>query len=173
MSATIKLLLAACLLLPASLLRAQLLTNPGFESGLDDWTVTEKTSISSSTAEAAYEGKAGLRINDESADSGANIASSRFDVTPGQKITLKFMARSPNGTIASVSILPYGSSSQPLLDEKGRPPTNVVIKQSSDWAHYAVEYVVPQEASAFTISIRSWSTPTGIVDLDNFELKIE
>lgn len=165
-------LFAACLL-PASLLDAQLLTNPGFESGVDGWTIKEKTSISSAMAEAAHEGAAGLRISDESVDGGANVTSERFDVAPGQKIALEFMARSLNSTIASVSILPYGSNNQPLLDEQGRSPANVIIRQSTDWAHYALEWIVPEDVSAFAISIRSWSTPTGTVDLDDFTLKVE
>jgi hypothetical protein len=166
-------LLLGITLLPAVLAQAQWLTNPGFESELEGWTVKELTPVSSASAEAAHEGKFGLRLTDEITDNGANISTERFSVTPGQKVTLGFLARSPGGSIAAVMIVPYSSNNKPLMNEQGRPPVTIGIKESSDWVHYDAEYTVPDEATSVALSIRTWTGPTGIVDLDDFNLEIE
>ncbi len=161
-------------LLFATLLQAQLLTNPGFENDLNDWQIKEKRPISFAVAEAAFEGKLGLRLNDEATDAGANLTTEKFEVTPGQKISLGFMARSSNGSLAAVLLSPILSDGAPLLDEKGQPSVVAVpIKSSPDWSPYRKEYTVPEGVTSFTVSIRSWSTPTGVVDIDNFELRVE
>jgi hypothetical protein len=168
-----KLILTAACLFSASLLHAQLLTNPGFEQGLDGWQNSEKTPVSSAIPEAAHEGKLGLRVNDNVTDGGAYISSDRFDVSPGQTVTLSFWARSPHKTLAAVMITPYDSNKRAILNENGKHPVVVAIKKSDEWEFYQASYTVVNDAVTVGFAIRSWSGSTGTADFDDFQLKIE
>ena len=166
-------LFLSALLLSAPALQAQLLGNPGFEDGLEGWQNAEKSPVSSVVEDAAHTGKGGLRIADELTDGGANLTTERFPVTPGQKITLRLWARSSKDAITAVMITPYFSTRKPILTENGKPPVLINIKKSDDWEPYETEYVLPDEAAAFSIAIRSWTGAVGTTDLDDFELTLE
>jgi hypothetical protein len=165
-------LLLVCLL-PLSTLHSQLLENPGFEQDMHGWQNAEKSPVSSVVEDAAHEGKAGLRIADELKDGGANITTERFTITPGQKVTLSFWARSTKDAVTAVMIMPYTSSRKAILNEKGKPPVVVNIKKSENWERYEAEYTMPDEADAFSVVIRSWTGSVGTTDLDDFDLKVE
>ena len=168
-----KLLFLAAFLLPLSALHSQLLENPGFEDELLGWKIAEKSPVSSVREDAAHQGKAGLRIADELNDAGANITTERFQITPGQKITLSFWARSSKDAISAVMIMPYSSARKPLLTEKGKAPVVINIKKSENWERYEAEYTLPDEATTFALGIRSWTGAVGTTDLDDFDLKVE
>ena len=168
-----KLLLVCLSLASVSCLHAQILSNPGFESGLEGWKSTEKTPITTAVKEAAHTGEMGLRVNDDSETDGARFASDAFTVSPGQKVSLSFWARSPQGDVAAVSLLPLGARNRPIMGENGQPPLVVAIKASPDWKQYKASYTVPDEAEAMIITVRSWSRSKGIVDIDDFELTVE
>ncbi|GAT35463.1 carbohydrate binding domain-containing protein [Terrimicrobium sacchariphilum] len=166
-------LIIGIFLASASFLPAQILPNPGFESGLEGWKTTEKTPITSISTAAARTGEHGLRVEDQSETDGARFFSDAFTVSPGQKVTISFWARSPHGDVVGVSLQPLGARSRPLMDEKGQPPLVIGIKMSADWKQYNASYTVPDEAESMVINIRSWSRSKGIVDLDDFDVTIE
>lgn len=168
-----KTLLTGILLASASCLGAQILPNPGFESGMEGWKSTEKTPITSVAAEAAHTGQHGLRVDDQSETDGARFFSDAFTVSPGQKVTLSFWARSPLDGIAAVSLQPLGARNRPIMDEKGQPPLVVAIRSSPEWKQYHATFTVPDEAESMTVSVRSWSRSKGVVDIDDFELTVE
>lgn len=152
---------------------AQVLENPGFESGAEAWKINEKEPVSSVVEEAAHEGKLGLHIVDESQTTGANVASQKFPVTAGQKVTLSFWARTGTESLLAVILIPYSANNKAITDENGKFPNSVFVKRKSgDWEHYEHEFAVPDEASAISLSIRSWTGSMGTADLDDFELKI-
>lgn len=166
-------LLIGIFLASASLLHAQILPNPGFESGMEGWTTAEKTPVTTVSTEAARTGTHGLRIDDQSETDGARFSSDAFTVSPGQKVTFSFWSRSPQGDVVGVSLQPLGARNRTLMDEKGQPPLVIGIKTSTDWKQYNATYTVPDEAESMVINIRSWSRSKGVVDLDDFDIVIE
>lgn len=168
-----KAILACLSLASVSCLHAQVLSNPGFESGMEGWKSTEKTPITSVAKEAAHTGEMGLRVNDQSETDGARFSSDAFTVSPGQKVTISFWARSPQGDVAAVSLQPLGARNRPIMDEKGQAPLVIGIRTSTDWKQYNGSYTVPDEAESMVITVRSWSKSKGVIDIDDFELTVE
>lgn len=153
---------------------AQVLENPGFESGTEGWKISEKEPVSSVVEEAAHEGKLGLHVGDESQTTGANVGSQKVPVSAGQKVSLGFWARTGMDSLLAVIIIPYSENNKPITDENGKFPNAVFIKKKSgDWERYEYEFQVPDGVAAISLSIRSWTSPVGSADLDDFELKIE
>ncbi len=152
--------------------QAQLLENPGFEFSKNGWKISEPKPTSSISEEAAHTGKFGLKLVDESAEGGANVVSERFPVTPGQKVTLSFWARSNKDTFAAVVLVPFAGSKS-ISDDKGRFPSVYIKRNSDEWTQYDFEYLVPDEITDLAISVRSWTASIGTADLDDFELRIE
>jgi hypothetical protein len=168
-----KLILPLLFALSAPLLQAQILGNPGFESEWEGWKVEEKLSPPELTGEAAHSGKSGLRITTETEGNGVKITSDPIEVSPGQKLSLRFQARSSRSALAAVMLVPQGADKRPLFNELGKPPVFIGIRKSDDWESYEAQYLVPGEAVAVSLWIRSWSKAAAIVDFDDFELNIE
>ncbi len=168
-----KALLACIALASASGLHAQILSNPGFESGMEGWKSNEATPITTVVKEAARTGEMGLRVNDESETDGARFFSDAFTVSPGQKVTISFWARTLQGDLAAVSLQPLGARNRAITSENGQPPLVIAIKSSTDWKQYSGSYTVPDEAESMIIGIRSWTKTKGTVDIDDFELTVE
>lgn len=168
-----KAIFASIALVLASGLHAQILSNPGFESGMEGWKSSEQTPVTTIVSEAAHTGEMGLRVNDQSDTDGARFSSDAFTVSPGQKVMLSFWARSAQGDVAAVSLQPLGARNRPIMDEKGLPPLVIGIKSSNDWKQYSGTYTVPDEGESMVITIRSWSKAKGTVDIDDFELTVE
>ncbi len=168
-----KALLACLAVVATSGLHAQLLSNPGFESGMEGWKTNEQTPISTVTKEAAHTGEMGLRVNDQIETDGARFFSDAFTVSPGQKVTISFWARSSQGDTAAVSLQSLGARNRAITGENGQPPLVIGIKASADWKQYSGSCIVPDEAESMIIGIRSWTKAKGVVDIDDFELTVE
>src|SRR2546428_469051 len=82
-----------CILVSAATTRAATnpVPNPGFEDGTKGWEI--KDAMSHAVAEAAHDGKMGLRITDEDKAGGSSVMSARLPVKPGQAVTLTFWAK--------------------------------------------------------------------------------
>jgi hypothetical protein len=172
-------LLAAALLPATPLLPAaedgQLLANPGFEDGMTGWINSDREAVCSISAEAAFEGKAGLLVDDQTPQDGARFASERFPLSPGQTVTLTFQGLTETGeSLVGVMLVPFDEAGRQITTEtRSQPPTVHVKTPDGNWQHFELQYVADPGTSSVAISVRSWTKPTGRAFLDNFSLKIE
>ena len=84
--------------------------NGGFEDDIKGWRISEKVPMSSVKAEAAHEGKMGLRVEDNDDVQGSSVWGSQVPVEPGVLYRLSFWAR----TAGSVVMAKIRSSSATL-----------------------------------------------------------
>ena len=140
------------------------LPNPGFEAGTNQWSIADQNSRVLS--EAARSGTGGLRVGKpDYYPSGASVFSSKFAVTPGQKISLSFWARA---TAANCGAYLW------FFDKNGRPdgsPKGCGIKDSKGaWSEYSLEATTPAESIEVGIWVHTYAGASGEVDLDDFSL---
>lgn len=140
------------------------LPNPGFEEGTTAWSIADGNSRV--LAEAAHTGTGGLRVGKpDYYPSGSSVFSSKFAVTPGQKISLSFWARA---TAANCGAYLW------FFDKNGRPdgsPKGCGVKNSKGaWSQYSLEATTPDQAIEVGIWIHTYAGAGGEVDLDDFTL---
>jgi hypothetical protein len=147
------------------------LPNPGFEEGIQHWTISDR--MTSTTAEAAHEGKLGLHIVDDDAVNGSSALSSRLPVKAGQEVGLSFQARTEED-FSAVYLWFFDAAGKVIKDpaEKagGGMPMCPVKKTDGHWNAYALTGKAPTGAESVGIWIHTFSTTRGTLDLDDFAL---
>lgn len=146
------------------------LINPGFEQQLNGWSTSNpEVSI---IPEAAYQGKAGMRIHvTDNLPTGTSIYSSRLPVTPGQSITLGFWARSSDKTFCGIYVYMLDSNGKRLKFGKGGKGVMLAPNQSDgNWHEYTREFTAPEDAQSVVLWIHSWGGTKGTLDLDDITL---
>ena len=159
-------------LLTPFIAEAQPLENPGFESGDQEW-VIKNPATASVAAEAAHDGKLGLRLRIGDDAERAHVDTAKLPLDAGRKVKLGFWARTSSDQTGGVVLLAFSSNNKPVVDENGKPLLTVGIRNSPEWTHFEKEFTLPDEVSSVAIAIRSWTGSSGTIDLDDFELKIE
>lgn len=148
------------------------LPNPGFENGDAGWAIRD--TFSRVTADAAHEGKAGLRIAvDASAPTGSSVSSPRFPVAPGQELTLSFWGRTQT-SFCGVYFFFHSQDGKVLTDPAfkagGGHPVCGIKNTDGAWHAYTLQAKAPPEAAAVSLWIHSYGNARGTVDLDDFAL---
>lgn len=166
-------LLAAffALLIPSALAAPFTLPNPGFEDGLANWIVYENDApMSSVTAGGAHQGKLGLHIEDKDTKYGSSVESAPLPVVPGRSYRVSFYARSPGATASCGVYLRFRNDLQRLIPSPSSATVSLPAL-SSDWTAIEFEAVAPADAATISVWIHSYSTTTGIWDVDNVRLE--
>ncbi|MFA6286494.1 MAG: DUF2334 domain-containing protein [Opitutaceae bacterium] len=164
-------LLAAlfALLIPAAVAAPITLPNPGFEQEFADWTVYENDApMSTATASAAHQGKLGLRIHDTDSKLGSSVESTPLPAVPGRSYRVSLYARSPGATNGCGVYLRFRNDLQRLIPT----PTGTasIPAHASDWTALEFETVAPADAASIAVWIHSYSTTTGIWEVDDIQL---
>jgi hypothetical protein len=160
--------LVALSLLTLVSLKAQEISNPGFELELTDWAARSDRGMSATTEEAARSGKVGLRVIDEDAGSGSSLFSLPVEVTPGTKYELSAWARGVSGTGGVGLYLRFvNEQEKPIKKEKAA----VMPAESKEWKRYSVSDTAPEEAVLAQIWIHSFAKDTPVLDIDDIEFK--
>jgi hypothetical protein len=165
---TLFLLLAApCLTMAGDVLPIQ---NPGFEDGTNGWRIKESAPMSETTVDAAYQGDAGLRVNDNDAAEGSQVISSMVPVVPGAKYTVSFWAKSPTPPPFAGVFVWFYSPDKKLLNQENRPVA-MVGAGDAKWRQQHLEITIPDGVGYAALWIHSLSKATGVADFDDFEIR--
>lgn len=152
----------------ASLFAVNRISNPGFESQLQDWSTEGDNGMSALSADAAHEGNAGIRVNDASEKNGSSLTSARVAVKPGQEFALKWFSRLVSGSGIAVYLRYYDANGKPVaLDAPG----NMHIIGGKDWRENEAEVIVPMGAASLELWIHSFSKDRVVADFDDFRLE--
>ena len=152
------------------------LSNPGFENQLDGWENQEDNGMSKAVTEAAHTGKFGLRVADDSEETGSAIYSQKIPVSAGKTYEVQFWARNVSGTGIGVYLRFVKADGRLIVptseDEKiaDRNPVVEVNKTQTEWKQLSGKKVAPSEAVALMIYIHSYSKHKVIADFDDFSL---
>jgi peptidoglycan/xylan/chitin deacetylase (PgdA/CDA1 family) len=142
---------------------ANLLPNPGFESGGEQWAIADE--VSKVMPDAARSGQMGLRAGGgQDSAIGSSVHSARFAVKPEQEITLRFWARTKDKNSGGAYLLFFKA------DGKWGKNFACPIKESDgEWHPYELKAKAPADAATVGIWVHSYSG-TRSIDLDDFAL---
>ncbi|HCE45787.1 MAG TPA: polysaccharide deacetylase [Lentisphaeria bacterium] len=140
-----------------------LLPNPGFEDGDKMWSFGDSTSIL--TAEAAHEGKSGLRVGDDeyNADPGS-VTSAKLPVHPGQEVTLSFWAKGKNKS-SGAYIYFYDSNGKVISKPQ---PALWPANEDGQWHQYSLKETAPANGASVAVWVHFSPGNIGITDYDDF-----
>lgn len=146
--------------------------NGDFEQGREHWQIKDdgKSMI---LPDAAYRGKYGLRVLDESQSSGSEMQSEQVAIEPNRVYRLAFMARS-TGASRGVGIYLqfYDQEGKCLTNNQDRAEVIYQFEAGSDWQPFKVQVKAPPKASAFALRIHSFNAEVGQADMDDFVLSV-
>lgn len=146
------------------------LINPGFEEGTLGWSGISEP-MAKLTAEAAHSGNAGLRITDQSRESGSNVRSSHISVTPGKPHAVRFYARTQAGARIGIYLDYFDSDGTMLTTHKLH---NQIIYSIPDktksWKQFTIVSRALENAAAMTVWIHSFNGSLADADLDDFSI---
>lgn len=145
--------------------------NPGFERGLDGWKNSGDNGMSHPEADAAFEGKLGLRVVDNDANQDSRIASQNIPVTPGKTYRVKFHARNLDGRGVNVFLYFYNSAGERLSLEGGHSIHREIPEGESEWKEYSVEAKAFEDAKELQFVIRSNKRAIVKADFDAFSVE--
>lgn len=141
------------------------LANPGFEQGKADWVINDDTSAV--TPDAARTGSAGLRVGNQSYNpDGSSVSSERFAVEPGQKIGMRFYARTTSKVCGVYFSLFDGKGKQVAI--KGKTVATI-DKADGNWNAYSLDLTVPENIAAVSLWVHTYAGAKGTVDIDDLE----
>ncbi|CAN5497017.1 hypothetical protein BH09VER1_BH09VER1_43000 [soil metagenome] len=146
----------------------------GFEENPSGWSFNEQPSMSTVTAGAAHEGKAGLHISDESSNAGSSALSGKIPVTPSSELELTFQARTNTPGFVGVYLWFFDSAGKLIKEESQRAgqghPVTGVSKADGQWNSYRLTAHTPENAETVAVWIHSFGQATGSADFDDFVL---
>ncbi len=167
-AATLSLLLAAG---PATKPAAMKLVNPSFEDGLTGWDNKGDNGMSVLSAEAAKDGKQGVRVTDDTDASGSSLYSAPLPAKAGTTYSLTFQSRVVEGERGMTVYLQFLDVDGKLLTRRADNNEITVSVRGSEWKPYSVNGVAPENATRVRIWIHTSSGAKGLkVDLDDFKL---
>jgi len=163
---------ALCLLVSSAVVLAGQsleLPNPGFEEELANWTVSNQDNgMSSISPEAARNGKAGLRVDDQSSEFGSSIFSSALPAVAGQKYSVRFWARNVAGEGLAVYLIFFDSQNRYLnKQELGNENLLMIPKSTQDWEQFTLTGIAPDGAATVKIWIHSFTKNQVMADIDD------
>jgi peptidoglycan/xylan/chitin deacetylase (PgdA/CDA1 family) len=145
------------------------IANPGFEEGVSGWTILEENeSMSTASPDAAYAGKLGLRVEDNSDTLSSKALSSSIDVIPGKTYRLTFWARTFTPGRMGV-FFRFNDGSQKIINE-GKLDYLSIDQGNGEWREYTKAVRAPEGAATLMVWIHSYSKMTGSTDFDEFVL---
>jgi peptidoglycan/xylan/chitin deacetylase (PgdA/CDA1 family) len=143
------------------------LQNGGFEEGTKGWAIREKVPMSVPNAEAAQEGKMGLRVSDDDATAGSNALSERVSIVGGRGYHLSFWAKTMANDAAVLQFRFYDADRKGLTGESGKLPVSTT---NGRWLEMNLTDRAPQNAAFLSVWIHSYTGAKATLDFDNFML---
>lgn len=146
--------------------------NPGFESGLDGWTLDKNDQalgLSLAKSESAHTGAAGLRVTQKDGDPGSWIQSSRIPVVAGQAYRLEFWSRVVATSGVGVWVQFFDSERHPVKPPGG-DPTVQLPPAPSEWTRQQLTVTAPAGAEFFSLAVHGYSKRPVLADFDDFSL---
>lgn len=147
------------------------LINPGFEAGIEGWTVSGTSSPENVqvTEEAAMAGSKGLKLQDTDGDHAYRVSSSPVAIEPGGDYQVNFQGNSEqNGGGIGVAMVFYDAANSelnPITVPKVWPACLV-----KDKSYFSIRAIAPEGAKSLRIVITSFSAPGGEAIVDDFVL---
>lgn len=141
--------------------------NGDFESGVSGWDAKDDNGMSKVSAEAAKNGKSGLRVTDDSDRSGSSFASSRFQVRPEQECRLVFHSRIVSGGGIGIYFRFYDGESKQL-----NPGLDLISVSSTVWKEHVLEVSSPKGSVTGEIWIHSYNKDKVVADFDDFRVEV-
>ncbi|WP_224364706.1 carbohydrate binding domain-containing protein [Hyalangium versicolor] len=139
------------------------MTNPGFESGLTGWDVTNDQGMSSVVAAAAHTGAQGLRVTSVAGSGGSSALSAPFFVQPGKSYRTRFWSRLASGTTGMGVYLKFYNAQGTEVGS-----TNRTVSVTA-WTSLQLDATAPSNAVTARIWLHSYNANTVTADLDDFE----
>jgi hypothetical protein len=151
-----------------------LTTNPGFEAGLDGWSLKDTDAaakLSQALPEAAHTGKMGLRVQQKAGQPGSWIASAPMPAVPQQKYRVSFWVRTLADSHAIVSMKFVGADGSYSIDT-AKPPSNglQITGGIYDWTEVQFEAQAPTGAVGAVIAIHAYNNAECEADFDDFSV---
>jgi len=167
--------LLLCSVLPVLAVRAEPpleLTNPGFESGLEGWTLSKEDSgagLSQTSAEAARTGTNGLRVKQDADGPGSWAQNARVPVTAGKSYRVSFWSRCIEESGIGVWVQFFDADRKPIPQ---KPDVALQVPQKArEWTEYHLDVTAPENAAFITLAIHSYSHRACLADFDDFSLE--
>lgn len=143
--------------------------NAGFEKDLDAWAVQRGNF--STTAEAAHEGKAGLRID---ATENATLNYPLIPVDGLKKYRLRLWIRGLENSHASVMISFQEGSGNPLNIENANDYKKA-LPAGKEWKEFSFDFTPPESASMLHFKLGVWPkkdvAASDKIDVDGISLE--
>ena len=151
-----------------------LTTNPGFEAGLDGWSLKDTDAaakLSQALPEAAHTGAMGLRVQQKAGQSGQWIASAPMVVVPQQKYRISFWVRTLADSHAAVSIKFRGADGSSFIDT-AKPPANMLQITGGiyDWTEVQFDVQAPTGAVGAILAVHAYNSAECDADFDDFSV---
>jgi hypothetical protein len=145
------------------------LPNPGFEEELSSWTVSSQDNgMSQVSPEAARNGAAGLRVDDQNSEFGSSLFSSALPATAGQKYAVRFWARNVSGEGLAVYLIFFDAQNRYLnKQELGNENLLMIPRDSLEWEQFSVEGVAPDGAATVKVWIHSFTKNQVVAEVDD------
>ena len=158
---------AAALAAAAVLAHKDALPNPGFESGMEGWTLSKGSPEQAVIVpEAAREGKAGLRVSDPSETEYVRVEGPRLPAQPGKTYRLEFWTNQLSGHGANVHFW--------FLDSAGEKIEPRMIAGSKEgatgWERFEIVAKAPANAAEVAADIQTNRVGVGVFYFDAFSL---
>jgi hypothetical protein len=149
---------------------SNLLSNGGFEKGLDGWITGNDYEMSHLSPDAKHTGTRGLRVTDEDTQHGSSLATQKFVAKPGQTFVVKFFAKRIKEGGISVYIQFFDRAGKSLSTQDQKNSTGVKKGDDAEsWRQYISDpAVAPENAATVRVFIHSTNADTGTVDFDDF-----
>ncbi|SDT88741.1 Carbohydrate binding domain-containing protein [Verrucomicrobium sp. GAS474] len=147
--------------------------NADFEAGLDGWTLgkdDETAGISQVSAEAAHEGKAGLRVKQAADGPGSWLESPRLAVEGGKRYRIAYWARCVEESGVGLWIQFFDGDKKPIKPETPGDFISLVPPDAREWHPYTFTVTVPKEAAFLSLAIHAFNKRPTVADFDDFSV---
>lgn len=167
------LLLALCLVIAGSSVafadEKLDLSNPGFEDGLSSWDSSHDNDMSRAVADAAHNGRFGLRVQDRSDTLGSSLISAPLPVISGKRYSVRFWGRILEGEGLAVYLIFFDAQGGYLnKQELGNENLTMIPKTATDWTQFSVDGAAPDNAFSLKVWIHSFTKSIVVADVDDF-----
>lgn len=148
------------------------LTNPGFESGLEGWTLSKEDTgagLSQIATEAAHSGSNGLRVKQDADGPGSWAQSTRVPVAAGKSYRLNFWSRCVEESGIGVWVQFFDANKKPIPQ---KPDVAFQVPQKAGgWTENHLDVTTPGDAAFLSFAIHSYSHRACLADFDDFSLE--
>lgn len=149
--------------------QALALENPGFEDGLEGWTIPAPDhGMSRLSSAAAHSGSQGLEVEDDNPSSGSSVRSRLIPVTPGMHLRLAGFSKVVEGSGLGVYLIFSDATGKTL--ERKEPFVCQILNADGEWAKFTYYVPAPDQAANVAVWIHSYGKAEVRAYFDDLEL---